>query len=242
MKKVLLITATLITVLSSCNSTYENHELRIVYPNMAGIYNGEWLYPGIQEDSIKFFTTDSYSMQLDESWAHFRGVSSQNLPYVPGNVYGIKHFVDFDQNYTGNMRVCTASVSSYEWKAYAVYYQPGWHDVRTREKSVIQYFPNSSSVPLKMAFSQTATASQTTDTLSFNLHCEALLSVSEDGTSDWVKITDANMGENFLAPSGYHKVNLEFTPNTSSQERKATLKLTGNTVTTDITLIQKGVQ
>lgn len=242
MKKLISFTTILLLIITSCTSSFENHELRVLYPNRAGIYKANWIYPGIIQDSLTFATTDAYSLISNSSWAHILGPSSQDYKYVPGNIYVVKNFISFDANNTGQMRVCYIAINSYNWTLHGVYYQPGWHDVRTREKIVTQYFPDDSSIPLKMAFSQTVSNSQTTDTLSFNLHGQAILSVAEDGASDWVKITDANVGENYLAPSGYHKVNLEFTPNTSAQERKATFHLVGNAITTDITLIQKGVE
>ncbi len=230
MKKTLLVMAAALAVLFSCDDDSYRHAIGISYPN-SGQYGA--VYADQLEDSIVFYTYDSYNIYTDVEWI----TVNSDLEYmtVENSYYYMWEFavpLYFTANKSGETRTGVVYVHNYgnDWDktATASYLQFSWLNITYPSPT----YPSYSSYPLSATFSMTDTCTQAVDSLKFTAY------------GDWTLTTD-NSFVSFSKESGTagsQVITLALENNEATEDRTANITLTSNGVSSDIKLTQTGAE
>ena len=227
MKKYLLLAVVTATILfTACNKESNFHTLGIVYPQQTGV-----VYADQKMDSIVFQTTDNFRLDPLNNWI----LIDDSLRYVQvENVYRLIYVLSlpirFEPNTTGEIRygeVRLQSSGDNDWdqSATASYTQLYWHDIQRPEPA----YSYDNYIITGAKFELTDSATQVCDTLRFTTYDNWTLSDCE--------FAHPSITKGF---AGKHIVLLAIDPNTTTEERNATITLESRGVKTNILVKQEG--
>lgn len=213
----------------SCAKEPENHRLTVVYPV------NKVFYADHMEDSICFYTFDSWKIIQAPDWVTFTDATEGNDKYYHNllRYYGVKYRID--PNTTGKTRVGRFAIRSYEYTAGTYAPQVGWLDISYPEGQIEKY-NDIYNIPDSLSFTVKDSSYTETDSICFKVESSWTLNYAEPSVQQWVTF-DQDFGR-----SGSHKVNLTLEPNTSTEPRETDLVLTCAGVKNIITVRQSGVK
>ncbi len=225
MKKLLYCVA-IALAFTACDKGLERHSITILNP--ASGLNSH--YADATLDSVYFYTFDSYESSCDQNWLTLDPVKKKaNLPNTYYDMYVVSIPVTFAPNTTESVRTAYVKVHNYgqDWDQTVTvgFVQLGWLNVLRPQPD---YVYNDSHVIDKANFLLTDSAEQQLDSIAFSVEKAWTLAASDFVTP---QVTQGEGGD--------HIVRLNLTPNTTGQERTATLLLQSSGVTTPIKVTQK---
>ena len=230
--KTIIGAAATIIALASCNEATNEYHSTSFYP----LGNSKTLYADQTTDSIRVLSYDSWTLTNTDTWYDVTENSSQtnniSVTIPAGYAYSTRLDIHTQPNTTGAQRTGTLTVvSSYD-------------KIGTVAMPLVQYPYLNISYPA--AYYATTTA--TTPTFSLNLTQKDSNTEATSSITFTVYASDATLTSNadWLTPettTGFtasvkQKVNITAKPNTTGTARVATLTLTSNGVSTNITVNQ----
>lgn len=223
MKKGILFAASAALIFSSCIENNGTHYTEILYPSQGG----KVLYADQTNDSLKFITFDSWSLDT-----LYRFTSKLWLNLDPSDLAGNDvpegYYVNktvkftFEPNTSDTIKVVSLVLNSNNYKFESMYYQVDYLNI---QRPAMDKNNN---------FELTDSASSTRDSISFVAYGDWKLEVVNPEETDWIKLTK-NEGI-----QGVHTVPMELEANGNKAERPGTLKLTSNGASTLILIKQMG--
>lgn len=225
MKKGILFAASAALIFSSCIENNGTHYTEILYPSQGG----KVLYADQTNDSLKFITFDSWSLDT-----LYRFTSKLWLNLDPSDLAGNDvpegYYVNktvkftFEPNTSDTIKVVSLVLNSNNYKFESMYYQVDYLNI---QRPAMDKNNN---------FELTDSASSTRDSISFVAYGDWKLEVVNPEETAWIKPTK-NEGI-----QGVHTVPMELKVNDSEAARLATLKLTSNGASTPILIKQMGIK
>lgn len=215
----------LAAMVQSCVSDPDQHQLQIAYPN------NPLLFADATQDSLLFFTFDSWKVTPNHSWLSVEGITSGEFKYDYNRRYLVSVPVALQPNTTGESRIGSITVDSYEYTAYGIYLQLGYLNITNIPCKVTSLLNDYSSVPKTVDFQLSDSAFVTRDSICFNVQKSWNLSFPHQQPS-WIQLERT---EGF---SGNNKVYITLEENPTFEDRKTTLRLTSSGVNTDIAVTQ----
>lgn len=225
MKKGLLLAASAALMLSSCIENNGTHYTEILYPSQGG----KILYADQTNDSLKFITFDSWSLDT-----MYRSTSKLWLNLDPSDLAGndvpegfyVNKTVKFtfEPNTSDTIKVVSLVLNSNNYKFESMYYQVDYLNIQrpTMDKNY--------------NFELTDSAITIRDSISFVAYGDWNLEVVNPEETTWIKPTKTE------GTQGVHTVPLELEGNSSEAARLATLRLTSNGASTPILIKQMGTK
>lgn len=227
--KILLLAAGILSLVASCNSAPERHQL-------SPVANSIILYADQTEDSLRFYTYDSWSVTSQNEWIAIQGDSHFEFTYNNMNCYLFKVLVSVEPNKTGKTRHGTVLVKSYEFSYSSPFVQLGVLMLTHPYFTVDSWLDEQSGIPDVAHYELIDSAHWVSDSICFTMHDDWSLAYVGD-QPDWLSF-DLENGD-----AGKYKVNLTLTPNTDEENgREAKLRLTSGTVYNDIVVRQLPVK
>lgn len=221
MKKGILFAASAALIFSSCIENNGTHYTEILYPSQGG----KVLYADQTNDSLKFITFDSWSLDT-----LYRFTSKLWLNLDPSDLAGNDvpegYYVNktvkftFEPNTSDTIKVVSLVLNSNNYKFESMYYQVDYLNI---QRPAMDKNNN---------FELTDSASSTRDSISFVAYGDWKLEVVNPEETTWIKSTKTE------GTQGVHTVPLELKVNDNEAARLATLKLTSNGASTPILVKQ----
>lgn len=221
MKKGILFAASAALIFSSCIENNGTHYTDILYPSQGG----KVLYADQTNDSLKFITFDSWSLDT-----LYRFTSKLWLNLDPSDLAGNDvpegYYVNktvkftFEPNTSDTIKVVSLVLNSNNYKFESMYYQVDYLNI---QRPAMDKNNN---------FELTDSASSTRDSISFVAYGDWKLEVVNPEETTWIKSTKTE------GTQGVHTVPLELKVNDNEAARLATLKLTSNGASTPILVKQ----
>ena len=231
--RLLLLACSMLTLLYSCVSDPERHQLSPVEKSFI-------LYADQTIDSLLFYTFDSWTAtrQPNCDWMAFATDSSANIKYDYSKRYFCRVVVSFKPNTTGKTRYSYVLVESYDYSYSSPFVQLGMLNVSHPAYTPDSWLDEQSGIPESVHFTLTDSANWTTDSICFTVENSWRLLPVGETLPDWLTLNDKNYGSR-----GKHTVNLTLTENTDTENgREAMLRLIssgeGGEVTNLITVHQ----
>lgn len=225
MKKTALLPLLFVAALFSCNGDFDAYELSII--NEPSLHYADQL-----NDSVDFYTTDSWTLTPQCDWITVVGDAYGNVRHDKGKRYRYHCPLLLKPNDTGHTRIGMLQLKSEDKVTYISFVQLGVPEFRHPAYSVASYMDVHSSLPDSAYFDLTPKANAQEDSLVFVAHNTWQLSL-DNPADDWVT-ADAYFGYR-----GRNKVTLTLRPNTdSSNERVARMTFTSGGVSSQITVRQ----
>lgn len=225
MKKGILFAASAALIFSSCIENNGTHYTDILYPSQGG----KVLYADQTNDSLKFITFDSWSLDT-----LYRFTSKLWLNLDPSDLAGNDvpegYYVNktvkftFEPNTSDTIKVVSLVLNSNNYKFESMYYQVDYLNI---QRPAMDKNNN---------FELTDSASSTRDSISFVAYGDWKLEVVNPEETTWIKSTKTE------GTQGVHTVPLELKVNDNEAARLATLKLTSNGASTPILIKQMGIK
>ena len=237
--KPLLLLCSSIFFLVSCLSDPETHQLALVTGNSL-------LFADQTEDSVKFYTFDSWQTTPQSDWISIAGDSRGDIKYDYSKRYLCRVDVSLKPNTTGCTRQGRVLIESYEYSSYAFFTQLGMLDVRHPDYTVKEYFDISTLLPETVEHVLIDSTGSGVDSICFRVYKDWTLTFEDSAKPDWIDwgtntseiIDEKKIG----GRPGRNRVNLTLEPNTTENERETTLLLTSGEVVNPITVRQLPVK
>ena len=214
---------------SSCTkSDIDKHCLDVVYPSPYKL-----LYADQLTDSLIFATFDSYeAISNQPDWITIMAGASHSINYDSNNLYYLKVLLAFAPNLTGETRVGTVQINSYEYSTAGVYYQTGYLNINNPAPK-LKYANPKDVIPVSATFELQVAGESETDSICFTVSQSWTLNFEENADRSWATISNVSGQE------GHNNVTLTFTPNTDTvNSRTTTLVLKSSGVSNLITIKQ----
>lgn len=225
MKKTALLPLLFVAALFSCNGDFDAYELSII--NEPFFHYADQL-----NDSVDFYTTDSWTLTPQCDWITVVGDTYGNVRHDNGKRYRYHCPVQLKPNNTGHTRTGTLLLKSEDKVASISFVQLGVPEFSHPVYSVASYLDVHSSLPDSAYFALTKNANSVEDSLVFVAHDTWQLSL-DNPADDWVS------ADTYSGYRGRNKVMLTLQPNTDpSNERSARMTFTSGGVSTLITVRQ----
>lgn len=224
--KSLLIACSLLSLLASCNSEPERHELT---PEVGSII----LYADHTIDSLRFYTFDSWTVTPQVDWIKVDGNSHLDIAYDNTKRYLCRVFLKVEPNTTGRTRTGTVLVKSHDYSYSAPFVQLGLLKVTHPGFVVDSYLDQQSGIPDVAHYELTDSANWTSDSICFTVQNNWDLLFADNETPDWLTL-DSKAGV-----PGEYCVHLTLEENTDTENgREARLRLVSDKVSNTIVVRQ----
>ena len=224
--KTLLLTCSLLPFFASCVSDPETHQLSPIEQPFI-------LYADQTVDSLGFYTFDSWTVTSQNDWITVEGDSHGDIKYDYTKRYLCTVYVSLKPNTTGQTRVGTVLVKSYDYSYSSPFVQLGLLNVSHPFYTVDSYLDEQSRIPEKAHYELIDSAHWTSDSICFTVQNSWELVFADETPADWISL------DRTTDLQGKHKVNLTLMENTDTENgREATLRLTSGAVSNLITVRQ----
>ncbi len=225
MKKTALLPILFVATLFSCNGDFDAYELSVI--NEPALHFADQL-----EDSVDFYTTDSWTLTPQCDWITVVGDTYGKVHHDNGKRYRYHCPIQLKPNDTGHTRTGMLLLKSEDKVTYIPFVQLGVPEFSRPEYSVASYVGGLSSLPDSAYFVLTKNANSMEDSLVFVAHGWWQLTPADPAVS-WVS------ADTYSGNRGRNKVMLTFQPNTDmSNERMARMTFTSGGVSSLITVRQ----
>ncbi len=212
--KLMLPVLALVALVAACGKGNEYHQTRFLRPGESALY----VFADQQRDSVSFVSTESYVLSSNVSWCEVaNGYESLNIPYSNALV-DCYAWLEFEANTTGEQRGGILHLGAGDYSIDAYFVQLPYLCVTSPSRFSQELLP----------LTCEATAEQAT--LKFKVFATWTLALEEE--ADWLQL------EKTAGSEGEQEVGLTLQPNTTTEDRTATLILTSRGVTEKITIIQ----
>ena len=231
MKKSLFICSVLLgsAWMASCGEN-DVHELWVGYPN--GIST---LYADDTQDSIGFYTYDSWRVTPMASWISMVGNNSGNLVHDNFKRYYVCTELKMERNTTGRSRLGTVLVSSYDYQASGIYLQLGTLNI-SHPQYTIKNFLQNTYLPDSVAYAINDSSFVTADSICFNVKQSWTLAFKDGQQPQWVKLSSTQ------GYAGKNQVDLTVEENPDTTARTTTLVLQSGGICNEIDIRQLGLK
>lgn len=224
--KKLLLVCSLFSLLASCVNDPEVHQL-------VPIESPFVLYADQMEDSLRFYTLDSWTVTPQVDWIMVDGDSHKEIKYNYTKRYLFKVMLLFKPNTTGRARKGTVLVQSYDYSYYAPFVQLGLLQVSHPALTVESFLDEQETIPDVAHYELIDSAHWTNDSICFTVQNDWNLDFVGESAPDWL-VLDKKAGY-----WGNRRVNLTLTPNTDTENgRETQLRLTSGEVSNIISVRQ----
>lgn len=224
--KIMLFACGVASFLASCVNEPEAHQLTPLEQPFV-------LYADQTEDSLRFYTYDSWTVTPLVDWISIDGPSHSEINYNYMKRYLCRLIVSLKPNTTGKTRKGSVLVQSYDYCYSAPFVQLGVLNVSHPRYTVDSYLDVQSLIPDVAHYVLTDSAYWTSDSICFTVQNSWELAFVGEAAPDWVSL------DRVVGSSGKSKVNLTLAKNTDTENgREATLRLTSGGVSNTITVRQ----
>ena len=224
--KKLLLACSLLSLLASCMKEPEVHQLIPIESPFV-------LYADQMEDSLRFYTLDSWTVTPQVEWIIVDGDSHKEINYNYTKRYLFKIMLLLKPNTTGRTRKGTVLVQSYDYSYSAPFVQLGLLQVSHPAFTAESYLDEQKVIPDVAHYELIDSAHWTSDSICFTVQNDWSLEFAGETAPDWL-LLDKKAG--FWGKS---RVNLTLTPNTDTENgRETKLRLTSGEVSNIISVRQ----
>ena len=224
--KKLLLACSLLSLLASCMKEPEVHQLIPIESPFV-------LYADQMEDSLRFYTLNSWTVTPQVDWIIVDGDSHKEINYNYTKRYLFKIMLLLKPNTTGRTRKGTVLVQSYDYSYSAPFVQLGLLQVSHPAFTAESYLDEQKVIPDVAHYELIDSAHWTSDSICFTVQNDWNLDFAGETAPDWL-LLDKKAG--FWGKS---RVNLTLTPNTDTENgRETKLRLTSGEVSNIISVRQ----
>lgn len=227
--KSLLLVCSLLPFLASCLKDPEHHQLTPI--------EGPFVFFADHTiDSLRFYTLDSWTVTPQADWITVEGTSHSEVEYSYMKRYLCRVMLSLKPNTTGQTRVGTVLVQSYEYAYSAPIVQLGILRLSHPGYTVDSWLDEQSRIPDVAHYELIDSAHWEADSICFTVEDNWDLVYADETEPDWLWFDKSKSsglaGENL-------SVHFTLTPNTDTENgREAKLKLTSSGIDNIITVRQ----